>query len=205
MDNWFSSLNFENLDLQQLEFLQQLNQTDPEKAAAFNNSVNQVITILLIAALVITTVIAIIAVRRRALKNAAAGHDDLVDKAAERKLARAPGFHPGFLRSRLEQARRWLAAARIRRVYQQLMDYCAKLDNPRLPAFTPLEFLPELSKLFPEHVAEVTMLTDVYQRVRYGEVPESLEELQTIIAAWNTVKADAEVRVKDRRKRLAKN
>ena len=49
------------------------------------------------------------------------------------------------------------------------------------------------------------MLTDVYQRVRYGEVPESLEELQTILAAWNVVKVDAEVRVKDRRKRLAKN
>ncbi len=205
LDKWFSSLNLENLGLQQLEFLQQLNQIDPEKAAAFNNSVNQVITIALIAALVITTVIAIIAVRRRALKNAAAGRDDLVDKAAERKLARAPGFQPGFLRSRLEQARRWLAAARIRRVYQQLMSYCAKLDNPRLPAFTPLEFLPELSKLFPGHVTEVTMLTDVYQRVRYGEVPESLEELQTILAAWNAVKADAEVRVKDRRNRLAKN
>ncbi len=205
LDKWLSSLNIKNLGLQQLEFLQQLNQIDPEKAAAFNNSVNQAITIMLIAALVITAVIVIISVRRRALKNATTGRDDLVERAAERKLTRAPGFQPGFLHSRLEQARRWLAAARIRRVYQQLMAYCAKLDNPRLPAFTPLEFLPQLSALFPDHVAEVTMLTDVYQRVRYGEVPESLEELQTILAAWNAVKADAEVRVKDRRKRLAKN
>ena len=205
LDKWLSSLNIQNLGLQQLEFLQQLNQIDPEKAAAFNNTVNQAITIMLIAVLVITAVIVIISVRRRALKNATTGRDDMVDRAAERKLARAPGFQPGFLRSRLEQAKRWLAAARIRRVYQQLMAYCAKLDNPRLPAFTPLEFLPELSRLFPDHVAEVTMLTDVYQRVRYGEVPESLEELQTILAAWSAVKANAEVRVKDRRKRLAKN
>ena len=205
LDKLLSSLNIQNFGLEQMEFLQQLNQIDPEKAAAFNNTVNQAITVMLIAALVITAVIVIVSVRRRALKNATTGRDDLVDKTAERKLARAPGFQPGFLRSRLEQARRWLAAARIRRVYQQLMTYCAKLDNPRLPAFTPLEFLPELSKLFPEHVVEVTMLTDVYQRVRYGEVPESLEELQTILAAWNAVKAVAEVRVKDRRKRLAKN
>lgn len=203
IDKWLSSLNIKNLALPQLELLQQLNQIDPEKAAAFNNTVNKTITVMLIAALLVTAVIVIVSVRRRALKRATTGRDDLVDRAAERKLARAPGFQPGFLRSRLEQARRWLAAARIRRVYQQLMTYCAKLNNPRLPAFTPLEFLPQLSELFPEHVAEVALLTDVYQRVRYGEIPESLEELQTILAAWNAVKADAEVRVKDRRKRLA--
>jgi hypothetical protein len=202
LDKWFSSLNLENLGLQQLVFLQQLNQVDPEKAAAFNNTVNQVITILLIAVLLITTVIVIISVRRRVLKNRTTGRDDQTERAAARKLARAPGFKPGFLRSRLEEARRWLAAARIRRIYQQLMTYCAKLDNPRLPAFTPLEFLPQLKTLFPGYEEQVSLLTRVYQRVRYGEIPESIEELQTIVSAWNAVKADAEIRVKERRKRL---
>jgi hypothetical protein len=84
------------------------------------------------------------------------------------------------------------------------MEYCEKLDNPRLPAFTPHEFLPQLFSLFPDHTTQVTMLTNVYQEVRYGEIPESLDELQQIMVAWNEIKSAAEVRVKERRKRLKK-
>ena len=204
LDNWLSKLNLDNLSLQQMEFLQKLNQPDPEKAARVTATVNQVVTILLIAGLIITTIIVIVTIRRRMLQRVAHGKDDQVDRAAERKLTRSAGFNPGFLRSRLDQARRWLAAARIRRVYQQLMDYCKKLDNPRLPAFTPHEFLPQLITLFPDFGNEVTLLTDVYQRVRYGEIPESMDELQQIMTAWTVVKTDAEVRVKERRKRLKK-
>ena len=204
LDNWLSSLNFNNLNLEPLEFLQKLNQPDPEKAARVTATVNQVVTILLIATLVITAIVVIVTVRRRALRRVALGKDDQVDRALERKLARAAGFNAGFLRSRLDQARRWLAAARIRRVYQQLMDYCKKLDNPRLPAFTPHEFLPQLMSLFPDYRSEVTLLTNVYQRVRYAEVPESMEELEEIMAAWSAIKVNAEERVKERRKRLKK-
>jgi hypothetical protein len=199
-----SKLKFDNLYLQQLDLLQKINQPDPEKAARVTATVNQLVTILLIAALVLTAIIIIITVRRRALHKAALGKDDQVDRALGHKLARAAGLNAGFLRSRLDQARRWLAAARIRKVYQQLMDYCKKLDNPRLPAFTPHEFLPQMVTLFPEYATEVTLLTNVYQRVRYGEVPESMEELEAIMAAWNAIKVDAEIRVKDRRKRLKK-
>lgn len=85
------------------------------------------------------------------------------------------------------------------------MAFCEKLDTPRLPAFTPQEFLPQLISLFPDYSNEVTLLTDVYQRVRYGEIPESSEEMRQIIAAWNAVKSDAEVRIRERRKRLNKN
>jgi len=205
LDNWLSSLNFENLNLLPLEILQKLNQPDPEKAARITATVNQVVTILLIVVLVITAIIVIVTIRRRALRRDALGKDDQVDRALERKLARAAGFNAGFLRSRLDQARRWMAAARIRRVYRQLMDYCKKLDNPRLPAFTPHEFLPQLISMFPEYNSEVTLLTNVYQRVRYGEVPESLEELEEIMAAWSSIKVNAEERVKERRKRLKKN
>lgn len=205
LDNWLSSLNFNNLNLDQLEFLQKLNQPDPEKAARVTATVNQVVTILLIIALIITAIIVIATVRRRALLRASLGKDDQVDRALERKLARSAGFNAGFLRSRLDQARRWLAAARIRRVYQQLMEYCIKLDNPRLPAFTPYEFLPQLISIFPQYRLEVILLTDVYQRVRYGQLPESMEELEEIMSAWSAIKVDAEERVKERRKRLKKN
>jgi hypothetical protein len=205
LDRLLKSITNKPFGLEQLEFIQSLNKPDPVKAAHVNDLINQIITIVLIAALIITTIIVIIGTRRRVLRNRLKDSDDLVSRAAERKLGRAPGIIPGLLSSRLASARRWLAAARIRRIYQNLMEYCGKLDNPRLPAFTPHEFLPQLISLFPDHTAQVTMLTNVYQQVRYGEIPESLDEMQQIMVSWNQIKNEAELRVKERRKRLKKN
>jgi hypothetical protein len=204
LDRLLKSITNKPFGLEQLEFIQSLNKPDPVKAAQANALINQVITIALIAALIITAIVVILSARRRALRNRLKETDDLVSRAAERKLGRAPGILPGFLSSRLAMARRWLAAARIRRVYQNLMEYCEKLDNPRLPAITPNEFLPQLFSLFPDHTVQVTMLTNVYQQVRYGEIPESLDELQQIMVSWNEIKSAAEIRVKERRKRLKK-
>ncbi len=205
LDRWLKSLTNKSFGLEQLQFFQSLNKPDPVKAALANDLINQILTIMLIAALLVTSIIVIIGARRRALRNRLKDSDDLVSRAIERKLGRAPRMIPGLLSSRLASARRWLAAARIRRIYQNLMEYCQKLDNPRLPAFTPHEFLPQLFSLFPDHTAQVTMLTDVYQRVRYGEIPESLDELQQIMVSWNEIKKEAQIRVKERRKRLKKN
>jgi hypothetical protein len=91
-------------------------------------------------------------------------------------------------RSRLRSGQRWLAAAKIRRIYARLMDLCSKLDNPRPPAHTPLEFLPALEGLFPEGKEEVRTITHAYLRVRYGELPESNQEVTMVESAWERVK-----------------
>ena len=52
------------------------------------------------------------------------------------------------LAGRFRPARRLIAAARIRRIYTQLMDLCQALNNPRPESTTPYEFLPELGELF---------------------------------------------------------
>lgn len=205
LNNLLSSISSKPFGLEQLKFIQSLNNPDPVKAVQVNTIVNQVISILLITALVVATVIIILSTRRRLLTQQKAANGEISSRVVEKKARRFPGFDPDFLRTRLSQARRWLAAASIRRVYQQLMAFCEKLDTPRLPAFTPQEFLPQLISLFPDYSNEVTLLTDVYQRVRYGEIPESSEEMRQIIAAWNAVKSDAEVRIRERRKRLNKN
>jgi hypothetical protein len=82
---------------------------------------------------------------------------------------------------------RILAAARIRRIYAQLMDLCAQLENARPPAVTPLEFLPKLMILFPEEYENVRTITHAYLRVRYGEVPEDPNEVHAVTAAWKQV------------------
>jgi len=200
-----TSIVGENIGLEQLEFLQSLNNPNPVNAATFTNTVNQVVTVILVIALLITAVIVILSARRRRLNSQKYSNDEANSESRDRKNRRVLGDRPEGLRARLERARRWLAAARIRRVYQQLMDYCQKLDTPRLPAFTPQEFLPQLIVIFPDHAAEATLLTDVYQRVRYGEVPESAEEITQTMTAWSAIKTRAEALVKERRKRLRKS
>lgn len=91
--------------------------------------------------------------------------------------------------NRIWRAGRWLAAARIRRIYAQLMRLCEQLESPRPQAVTPLEFIPNLEKIFPNNSNEVTLLTQAYIRVRYGELPESQAEIQQVLAAWDAVAA----------------
>jgi hypothetical protein len=88
---------------------------------------------------------------------------------------------------RLRPARRELAAARVRRIYQELLDLCEARHLPRPLAHTPLEFLPEMAQLFPGSYDDLAVITHAYMRVRYGEYPESLGEVEIIEAAWQRI------------------
>lgn len=86
--------------------------------------------------------------------------------------------------SPLGNARRWLAAARIRNVYAQLMQLYARLNHPRPPALTPLEFVPHMAGILPECLSELETITTAYLKVRYGELPETSAEVQIVLQAW---------------------
>lgn len=91
---------------------------------------------------------------------------------------------------RLPAARRasqLLGAARIRQIYARLLALSARLGHPRPPARTPNEFLPTLASLFPDRRAELECITRAYLRVRYGLLPESDAEVQTVLDAWQSV------------------
>ena len=90
-------------------------------------------------------------------------------------------------RFKLGQAARLLQAARIRWVYFQLMDLCTELGRPRPAAVTPLEFLPDLEALFPDSQAGLGFITQAYLKVRYGELPESRDEVEQVVSAWKKV------------------
>ena len=55
---------------------------------------------------------------------------------------------------------------------------------PRLGIETPYEYLPTLFKVWPEHAAESRLITEAFVRVRYGELPETAEELELLRSAW---------------------
>lgn len=94
----------------------------------------------------------------------------------------------------LERRRRLLAAAQVRRIYAELMDLCIDLHSPRPEACTPHEFLPTLNDLFPEQRAEALAITQAYELVRYGELPESPLEVPALQTAWEHMRAHGERR-----------
>lgn len=53
---------------------------------------------------------------------------------------------------------------------------------------TPLEFLPTLRGLFPNHFDEIKLITEAYNRVRYGELPEVSGDIQRVEEAWRRVR-----------------
>ena len=100
----------------------------------------------------------------------------------------------------LRHAKRMLAAARIRRIYARLMDLSAKLNQPRPPSKTPLEFLPELEGIFPTLSMELGTITNAYLRVRYGELPETHQEVEIVETAWKRVRSYGQEKLSARRR-----
>lgn len=85
---------------------------------------------------------------------------------------------------------RLIAAVRIRRVYADLERLCKRLGEPRAVSLTPNEFLPRAGQVFPGREADLALITGAYVRVRYGEYPESGEEVEAVIRAWRAVRQD---------------
>jgi len=48
----------------------------------------------------------------------------------------------------------------------------------------PYEYLNTLVQVWPENSFESLVITEAYNRVRYGEIPESKDELNQITEAW---------------------
>jgi hypothetical protein len=79
------------------------------------------------------------------------------------------------------------AAARIRQIYADLMELCEHLEHPRADAETPLEFIPKLNLVFPELLSEIDTITEAYNRVRYGLLPETRQEVLEVESAWSKI------------------
>ena len=99
--------------------------------------------------------------------------------------------------SDFRRRQRLRAAARIRQIYAELMDLCDNLDQPRGEAQTPLEFIPSLARLFPEFGREVEVITQSYLLVRYGQLPETRQEVEEVENAWKTIRSRGDELYKD--------
>lgn len=161
--------------------------TDPEFAALLSR-IGTVIGILLIVAFVY------FAIRRfrQESKPRSLGDEDAISIAGSLSdylkgiQARAKQVFEGM--SGLNPAARLLAAARIRIIYARLLRLSARLGEPREPAVTPIEFLAILEKVFPASRDELECITNAYLRVRYGELPETRDQIEEVESAWGVVR-----------------
>ena len=122
----------------------------------------------------------------------------LIQQALQRRLK---NLGDGLMRAAtLGRGQRFLAAMRIRRIYTQLMDLSEMLGKTRAPAETPLEFLPTLDGLFTGMESELNAITAAYLRVRYGEFPETRQEIDSVEAAWEGVRLQGQKQLKLKQK-----
>ena len=172
----------------------------PEAAEEVFNLLNNSITIILVVIALVIAIAIVSGIRLRKLRKSPGAEDEIEDLAKVQKFLKENQKKRSIFESALTQARRWLAAARIRRIYALLMNSCADLNAPRPSFFTPLEFQPELDKLFPGLTHETALITQTYLKIRYGEYPESLDEMDAAFDAWEKVKASANIAMRRRKK-----
>ena len=93
------------------------------------------------------------------------------------------------LLGRLGILRDWQTAVSIRRIYQKMLRAADGSGYPRLDTETPYEFLSTLTKAWPDHRQEAQLITSAYVKIRYGELPETEQELEDIKSAWRTLES----------------
>jgi hypothetical protein len=77
-----------------------------------------------------------------------------------------------------------------------------RLGSPRPDSQTPLEFLPSLESIFPGLKTDLGEITATYLRVRYGELSETLQEVETVEAAWKRVALEGRTRLAAQRRKV---
>jgi hypothetical protein len=142
------------------------------------------ITTVIMLGLIVLVALALVRAYRQAAYAARSSERSHVDQIQSEE----PGMGRRVL-DRLGLFRQWRAAASVRRIYRLMCQAAAAAGYPRLGAETPYEYLPTLARVWPEQPTEPRLITEAFIRVRYGEIPETDEELETIRGAWRRLEA----------------
>lgn len=142
------------------------------------------VLLLMVVAVVLVTFALVRLYRQATFVARESGRSGLNDDDEEQEDGRGRG-----LLERLGLLRSWRAALSIRRIYQQMCRAAEGAGYPRPEFQTPYEYLPALAEVWPENTADSRLITNAFVKVRYGEVPESREELDAIRAAWRQLEA----------------
>jgi hypothetical protein len=88
------------------------------------------------------------------------------------------------------------AATRVRRTYQQLLQWAAARGHERAAGMTPGGFCDLLAAVYPAHAASFMTITATYAQARYSAVPLSSGDAERAAAEWERIlrEAPAEIR-----------
>jgi hypothetical protein len=95
-------------------------------------------------------------------------------------------------------------AENIRRIYAAMLVHARSLGLERRQAETPLEFLPRLSASFPASSVELGEITNAYIAVHYAEQPATDDQVRSLRAVWQRVKAQMTSESSDAKRRTGK-
>jgi len=167
--------------------IEDLRETSEENVYLLTSTVENTKGIIMLVTLGVIALVAILLVRWKPWERRL-NEEDGISSSASRRLRpdRGTNDQPGA--NLFTNIRSQLAAARIRDVYRRLMLLCERIKHPRPAALTPLEFLPQMKGFFPDCDRELETITNAYLKIRYGELPESNEEISEVMAAWATVR-----------------
>jgi hypothetical protein len=83
----------------------------------------------------------------------------------------------------------------VRTLYRRFQQRAAELRHPRAPATTPIEFARSLFRLEPRHSQEIGLVTEIYDRARYGQkttAPEHRAAMRDAVRRWENRPQSAE-------------
>ncbi len=179
---------------------------------------NQLLTpelrgILLLVGLAIVVVFLILSVRWITLQTKESGDDlereyllenkDLLKAFRELFQNRLQSTTDSMRNNRQLSAReRQQAAERIRVIYAEFLDLTQDLGYPRNTSATPLEYERELKYIFAENQKDLELVTQAYLAVRYGEMPETENEVSLVNNAWLNIQEQAK-KIKKLKSQLA--
>jgi hypothetical protein len=158
--------------------------------------------LIMIGVLLLIVILAILQLRWKPWQRITRGEDGLSETAGNFRLSNPlKNLFPSITqRRRRKSATSLIAAARIRHIYAQLMNLCEKLGKPRPRSLTPNEFLPQMYNLFPLNQKELGTITEAYINVRYGELPETNEDIREVLDAWQRISAFGKMTLDERSK-----
>ena len=82
------------------------------------------------------------------------------------------------------------AAIRVRRTYQQLLQWAAAQGHERAPGMTPDGFCDLLVAAYPAHAAGFTTITAVYTQARYSSSLLSSGDAERVAAEWQQIRSE---------------
>lgn len=147
---------------------------------------SKLIAILLMIAVALAVSLALGRVYRQAKLAAQEGEP----AAASAAQAAPQGNFRARLQQRWERLRGWRTAASVRRIYQNMCQAAAASGYARQAAQTPFEYQTTLNRAWPDNQADARLITEAYVKIRYGELPETENDLELLRQAWSRLEVN---------------